>query len=227
MSEVYYETIRDMLRDRGYDNIPDNIQSQMIDDGIYIKSNKNNIYIYNLNENTIKLTDIRSKLKKIYMNKRYYKENKKIDLDLHILIIKKNIQKIEENIFIKKIPFIQVEDTTKGKGIFENENKIVDLIDISLDELKIKEPDIEYYDINNLMINITKHDIMPKFEIYDTDIKKKEIIDILDNINPKIFPKMLISDPIAKYYNLKIGDILKIKRISPLSGETISFRTVI
>jgi len=45
MSEVYYETIRDMLRDRGYDNIPDNIQSQMIDDGIYIKSNKNNIYI--------------------------------------------------------------------------------------------------------------------------------------------------------------------------------------
>jgi DNA-directed RNA polymerase I, II, and III subunit RPABC1 len=216
-----------MLRDRGYDNIPDNIQSQMKDDEIYIKSNKNNIYIYNLNENTIKLTDIRSKLKKIYMNKKYYKENKKIDLDLHILIIKKNIQKIEENIFIKKIPFIQVENNTKSKGIFENENKIMDLIDISLDELKMKEPDIEYYDINNLMINITKHDILPKFEIYDTVEKKKEIIEMLDNINPKIFPKMLINDPIAKYYNLKIGDILKIKRTSPLSGETISFRIII
>ena len=225
MSEVYYETIRDMLRDRGYNNIPDDLREYITDDGIYIKSNKNNIYIYNSNENNIKLIDIRSKIKKIYTNKKYFKENGKIDLDLHILIIKKNIQKIEENIFVKKIPFIQGEDGIKG--IFENENKIADLIDISLDELKMREPDIEYYDINNLMINITKHEIMPKFEVYDTDDKKKEIIEMLDNTNPKIFPKMLINDPIAKYYNLKIGDILKIKRTSPLSGETISFRIVI
>ena len=65
---------------------------------------------------------------------------------------------------------------------------------------------------------------MPKFEVYNTDEKKKEILDLLDNINPKLFPKMLISDPISKYYNLKIGDIIKIIRTSPLSGEVISFR---
>ena len=164
-------------------------------------------------------------MNKIYSNNEYYK-NGKIDLDLHILIIKKNILKIEENIFVKKIPFIQ-KSTDGPKGIFESiTKKIEDKLE-NKEELKTKEPNIEYYDTEDLMINITKHDIMPKFEIYNTDEKKKEILNILDNINPKLFPKMLITDPVAKYYNLKIGDLIKIKRTSPLSGEAISFRIII
>ena len=223
MSEVYYETIRDMLRDRGYNNIPDDLRKNIKNNGIYIKSNISNIYIHDSKDTKITLTDIRKLLKDIYTNKAYYK-NGKIDLDLHILIIKKNIQKIEENIFIKKIPF---ENMDGIKGIFETmQKKLEDKLE-DKEQLKTKKPDIEYYDTEDLMINITKHDIMPKFEIYNTDEKKKEILDILDNINPKLFPKMLINDPVAKYYNLKIGDIIKIKRTSPLSGEAISFRIII
>ena len=223
MSEVYYETIRDMLRDRGYNNIPDDLRKNIKNNGIYIKSNISNIYIHDSKDTKITLTDIRKLLKDIYTNKAYYK-NGKIDLDLHILIIKKNIQKIEENIFIKKIPF---ENMDGIKGIFETmQKKLEDKLE-DKEQLKTKKPDIEYYDTEDLMINITKHDIMPKFEIYNTDEKKKEILDILDNINPKLFPKMLINDPVAKYYNLKIGDLIKIKRTSPLSGEAISFRIII
>ena len=223
MSEVYYETIRDMLRDRGYNNIPDDLRKNIKNNGIYIKSNISNIYIHDSKDTKITLTDIRKLLKDIYTNKAYYK-NGKIDLDLHILIIKKNIQKIEENIFIKKIPF---ENMDGIKGIFETmQKKLEDKLE-NKEESKTKKPDIEYYDTEDLMINITKHDIMPKFEIYNTDEKKKEILDILDNINPKLFPKMLINDPVAKYYNLKIGDLIKIKRTSPLSGEAISFRIII
>ena len=221
MSEVYYETIRDMLRDRGYNNIPDDLRKNIKNNGIYIKSNISNIYIHDSKDTKITLTDIRKLLKDT--NKAYYK-NGKIDLDLHILIIKKNIQKIEENIFIKKIPF---ENMDGIKGIFETmQKKLEDKLE-DKEQLKTKKPDIEYYDTEDLMINITKHDIMPKFEIYNTDEKKKEILDILDNINPKLFPKMLVNDPVAKYYNLKIGDLIKIKRTSPLSGEAISFRIII
>ena len=224
MSEVYYETIRDMLRDRGYDNIPEDLTKNIKENGIYITSNISNIYIHDSKDTKITLTDIRKLLNRIYSNNKYYK-NGKIDLDLHILIIKKNIQKIEENIFIKKIPFVQGKDGIKG--IFETiTKKLEDKLE-NKEELKIKIPEIEYYDTEDLMINITKHDIMPKFEIYNTDEKKKEILDILDNINPKLFPKMLITDPVAKYYNLKIGDLIKIKRTSPLSGEAISFRIII
>ena len=228
MSEVYYETIRDMLRDRGYNNIPDDLTKHIKNNGIYIKSNISNLYIYDSKDTKITLTDIRKLLKDIYTNQAYYK-NGKIDLDLHILIIKKKILKIEENIFIKKIPFENMDgvNEVKVKGLFETiTKKLEDKLE-NKEELKTKEPNIEYYDTENLMINITKHDIMPKFEIYNTDEKKKEILDILDNINPILFPKMLITDPVAKYYNLKIGDLIKIKRTSPLSGEAISFRIII
>ena len=44
MSEVYYETIRDMLRDRGYNNIPNDLRGNIKDNGIYITSNISNIF---------------------------------------------------------------------------------------------------------------------------------------------------------------------------------------
>jgi len=214
MSEVYYDIIKEMLQDRGYKKLP-----EIINHETYIKSdNLNNMYIYDYKDDKLTLTSIRKNLKKIYEN---YRINNKIDLNLHILILKKNIQKIEVNIFNKNIPFIQ-KSTDKEKGIFDVTNK-----SLTLEEVGDKYPIIEYYDTEDLIINITKHDIMPKFEVYNTDEKKKEILYLLDNINPKLFPKMLISDPISKYYNLKIGDIIKIIRTSPLSGEVISFRIII
>ena len=217
MSEVYYDVIKEMLQDRGYKKLP-----EIINHETYIKSdnlnNLKNMYIYDYKDEKLTLTSIRKNLKKIYEN---YKINNKIDLNLHILILKKNIQKIEINIFNKNIPFIQ-KSTDKEKGIFDVTNK-----SLTLEEVGDNYPVIEYYDTEDLIINITKHDIMPKFEVYNTDEKKKEILDLLDNINPKLFPKMLISDPISKYYNLKIGDIIKIIRTSPLSGEVISFRIII
>ena len=217
MSEVYYNVIKEMLQDRGYKKIP-----EIINHETYIKSdnlnNLKNMYIYDYKDEKLTLTSIRKNLKKIYEN---YKINNKIDLNLHILILKKNIQKIEINIFNKNIPFIQ-KSTDKEKGIFDVTNK-----SLTLEEVGDNYPVIEYYDTEDLIINITKHDIMPKFEVYNTDEKKKEILDLLDNINPKLFPKMLISDPISKYYNLKIGDIIKIIRTRPLSGEVISFRIII
>ena len=217
MSEVYYDVIKEMLQDRGYKKLPEKINHET-----YIKSdnlnNLKNMYIYDYKDEKLTLTSIRKNLKKIY---EYYRINTKIDLNLHILILKKNIQKIEINIFNKNIPFIQ-KLTDKEKGIFDVTNK-----SLTLEEVGDNYPIIEYYDTEDLIINITKHDIMPKFEVYNTDEKKKEILDLLDNINPKLFPKMLISDPISKYYNLKIGDIIKIIRTSPLSGEVISFRIII
>jgi DNA-directed RNA polymerase I, II, and III subunit RPABC1 len=217
MSEVYYDVIKEMLQDRGYKKLPEKINHET-----YIKSdnlnNLKNMYIYDYKDEKLTLTSIRKNLKKIY---EYYRINTKIDLNLHILILKKNIQKIEINIFNKNIPFIQ-KLTDKEKGIFDVTNK-----SLTLEEVGDNYPIIEYYDTEDLIINITKHNIMPKFEVYNTDEKKKEILDLLDNINPKLFPKMLISDPISKYYNLKIGDIIKIIRTSPLSGEVISFRIII
>ena len=95
MSEVYYDVIKEMLQDRGYKKLP-----EIINHETYIKSdnlnNLKNMYIYDYKDEKLTLTSIRKNLKKIY---EYYRINTKIDLNLHILILKKNIQKIEINIF--------------------------------------------------------------------------------------------------------------------------------
>ena len=39
-------------------------------------------------------------------------------------------------------------------------------------------------------------------------------------------PKMLVKDPVSRYYGLKRGTIVKIIRTSPSSGEYITYRYV-
>ena len=44
---------------------------------------------------------------------------------------------------------------------------------------------------------------------------------------PSNIPKMFVTDPVARYYNYKIDDIIKIIRPSETSSESISYRRVI
>ena len=84
MSEVYYDVIKEMLQDRGYKKLPEKINHET-----YIKSdnlnNLKNMYIYDYKDEKLTLTSIRKNLKKIY---EHYRINTKIDLNLHILILK-------------------------------------------------------------------------------------------------------------------------------------------
>jgi DNA-directed RNA polymerase I, II, and III subunit RPABC1 len=45
-------------------------------------------------------------------------------------------------------------------------------------------------------------------------------------VTKSIFPVMNRDDPIARYLNLSSGDVCKIIRKSPTSGEYISYRVV-
>ena len=55
-----------------------------------------------------------------------------------------------------------------------------------------------------------------------------EIKEIVDKYDTKItkFPKMLSTDPIARYYGVRPGGMFKIIRQSASSGEYISYRSV-
>lgn len=83
---------------------------------------------------------------------------------------------------------------------------------------------IQIFDIKELQFNITKHKLVPKHELV-TD--QKEVDTILKNYNLKSkyqLPIILRSDPVAKYLNLKNGDIVKIKRVSPTAAEYVIYR---
>jgi len=82
---------------------------------------------------------------------------------------------------------------------------------------------IQYYMINQLLFNITKHTLVPNHSL-ETDIdtiKKQYSITSI-----KQLPVILKTDPISKYYAFCPGDIIKIERPSITSGAYISYRHV-
>jgi len=80
---------------------------------------------------------------------------------------------------------------------------------------------------SSLMINLVDHVFVPKYEILDkTSDDYKQFCDKY-NVKKRQIPKLLKSDPIAKYYNLKKDDIVRIVRCSELSGLSPFYRIVI
>lgn len=84
---------------------------------------------------------------------------------------------------------------------------------------------VELFWLNNVIINITKHILVPKHtKLTDEEIK---IVMEKNYITSKsLFPVMNRDDPVAKYLNLSSGDVCKILRKSITSGEYISYRVV-
>ena len=81
---------------------------------------------------------------------------------------------------------------------------------------------VEIFLKKNMMFNITHHIYVPKHVVL-TDEESEEIVSKFNT--PKIkFPKILKSDPVARYFALKSGMMFKILRKSPEVGESISYR---
>lgn len=74
-------------------------------------------------------------------------------------------------------------------------------------------------------IDIFKHKYVPKYAV----LKEEEIQELLMkyNISSKQLPKMLSNDPVAKLLGAKPGNILKIVRKSPTTGDSITYRVIV
>lgn len=83
---------------------------------------------------------------------------------------------------------------------------------------------IEIHLISRLQFNITKHVLVPKHEVI---IDKHEIDKIVQDYRLKSrhqLPVLLKNDPIARWYAMKTGDVVKITRPSETAGEYIIYR---
>jgi DNA-directed RNA polymerase subunit H len=74
-------------------------------------------------------------------------------------------------------------------------------------------------------IVIKKHILMPPH----AKLSEKEKQELFEkyHISLKELPKIKKDDPAVASLNVKIGDVIKIIRISPTAGETIFYRGVI
>lgn len=87
-------------------------------------------------------------------------------------------------------------------------------------------PNSEVFILKELYFNITKHILIPKMRL----LKKEEIETLMTKFEegflPRQFKKILLSDPISKYYGAKREDVFEIKRINQTIGIQLDYRYV-
>jgi len=80
----------------------------------------------------------------------------------------------------------------------------------------------EIFSMKNLMFNITQHEIVPQHILLTPD--EVDVILKQYQTTRTQLPKLLTTDPVAKYYGMKMGDVCKIIRQSPMTGESYYYR---
>ena len=84
---------------------------------------------------------------------------------------------------------------------------------------------IEIFKFNKLQFDITEHMLVPKHEV----LTKEEGENVLESYRARKrdMPLIRTNEDVAKYYNMKPGEITRIYRPSPLTCEAVAYRLVI
>tara|TARA_B100000963_G_C22473660_1_gene601362 strand:- start:57 stop:812 length:756 start_codon:yes stop_codon:yes gene_type:complete len=77
--------------------------------------------------------------------------------------------------------------------------------------------------LNHLLVNITKHDLVPKYRIM-LDKEKQMLIQKLYIEDEKELPFILITDPVARFYGVRVGQVCEIIYNNDTNGKNKFYR---
>lgn len=81
---------------------------------------------------------------------------------------------------------------------------------------------IEAFAEEDLLVNITKHALMPLHQVLSSAEKKRFLSDA--HLTEYQLSRIQLSDPVARYYGMKRGDMVRIIRRSDTAGKYVTFR---
>ena len=139
------------------------------------------------------------------------------DFIFHFLYNNKPYKKRTKSNFQKIIKNTISEDETKNIifVIFWDHINMMNKYEhfYSEDIFTLENDKIQIFKFKNLVFNITKHSLVPKHEkVPEKEIKKLLLKLMISKLSQ--FPTLLTTDPICKYYNFKVNDLIKISRTS-------------
>ncbi|XP_010453016.1 PREDICTED: DNA-directed RNA polymerase subunit 5-like protein 1 [Camelina sativa] len=122
---------------------------------------------------------------------------------------------------IKKEVALKMRDDKVPRGIIVVPMAITGPARLAVLELN-KILTIEVFEEAELVTNITEHKLINKYYVLD-DQAKKELLKKY-TVQDTQLPRILITDPLARYYGLKRGQVVKIKRSDVTSLDYYTYR---
>jgi DNA-directed RNA polymerase I, II, and III subunit RPABC1 len=133
----------------------------------------------------------------------------KISSKVGVFTIRQYIKEMQDNEVEQAIVVVKDAITAFAKQVFVEAKPLV----------------IECFKENELLVDKLNHVLVPKHELM-TEEEKKELLKIYKAKESQL-PKMLSSDPIARYFGARKGQVFKITRGSESSGDYIYYRIVV
>ena len=159
---------------------------------------------------------------KSILNGIFYKKTDNPDVIIRLYFEYLEGFKISANDIV--IFFQKMKDAKADSGIIIISGNLTSQAKQKLTDINL-ELQVECFNLSELMVNITEHTYVPK-HILLTD-EEKNILLKRYKIKENQLPKILSTDPVARYLGLRRGNVVKIIRDSETAGKYVTYRITV